>query len=810
MKYLLPSLLMTGHVFAQVQSVTPTGNGITPATRDAFLSKLGATTLGTNFLRAPNQASVTFPRINADNTVTFLSEAGYRSALNTEPALGNPPTDGYVLSSTTSGTRSWVAQSGGGGSSSVIVPTGLVADAKRFTNGVVSGTSLISATASFTSGDVGKLIRVQGAGALGADLVTTIANPIVSSTQVTLTVAATTAIPSGAIFYYGTNNSASINTAIADASASSTVKKVFIPRGFYLANIKIMNGVEVFGELNSITQDYEASDAFWNTSFAANTRLSAATSAPVIDCDLSYGAGHGASMSAVHRLTLVGGGKKGYGLRYGIADGTQSGFIGSSFNVDRILATGFDYGIAVSRCANFMVSNCELLACRIGYNFGEADSITTLRYTDGATLIDCAAHGCSKSARFAGTKGATLQDCDFGGGTSGGAYEQQNAVVQDGGILHIVSMNVERCESDIIRKTDGSLLLSAANTLTTTNCVLVSEYSATNNVNTVILSHAGALAPWGTASTIGILWRGVSNTTTWPTISSTVSGVMRKYTTTSWTTELETVRVSDHFAPIGSQLESPLVTDKFTRIGGSPYGEMGWVVGNLVNSAFVASAGTNSLRLSTGDAVATNVGRLATDAVFAYLTSNYEMRISIRDEEATTNRKTKIRAGLYTLTPSTFTPANGFGFRYDPSPVTAGSFVIGRTYAILSAGTTDFTLIGSANNTVGTVFVATGVGSGTGTAGLANIWLETINASTVTDVETNLLGTQLSSFKYLCIRRTAQGTYGTIKSTNGVPLGTWNVGGTLNSVDVAPAVISGAIVSVYPAFHVNAFAFRGL
>jgi len=32
-----------------------------------------------------------------------------------EPSLGNPPTDGYILSSTTSGTRSWVANSGGGG-----------------------------------------------------------------------------------------------------------------------------------------------------------------------------------------------------------------------------------------------------------------------------------------------------------------------------------------------------------------------------------------------------------------------------------------------------------------------------------------------------------------------------------------------------------------------------------------------------------------------------------------------------------------------------------------------------------------------
>lgn len=48
--------------------------------------------------------------------------------------------------------------------------------------------------------------------------------------------------------------------------------------------------------------------------------------------------------------------------------------------------------------------------------------------------------------------------------------------------------------------------------------------------------------------------------------------------------------------------------------------------------------------------------------------------------------------------------------------IVAGSFVIGQLYEIITVGTTDYTLIGSANNTIGTEFTATGVGSGTGTA----------------------------------------------------------------------------------------------
>jgi hypothetical protein len=51
--------------------------------------------------------------------------------------------------------------------------------------------------------------------------------------------------------------------------------------------------------------------------------------------------------------------------------------------------------------------------------------------------------------------------------------------------------------------------------------------------------------------------------------------------------------------------------------------------------------------------------------------------------------------------------------------VTAGSFVAGKIYRIASVGTTNFTLIGAVNNTVGTHFIATGAGTGTGTAELS-------------------------------------------------------------------------------------------
>ena len=51
--------------------------------------------------------------------------------------------------------------------------------------------------------------------------------------------------------------------------------------------------------------------------------------------------------------------------------------------------------------------------------------------------------------------------------------------------------------------------------------------------------------------------------------------------------------------------------------------------------------------------------------------------------------------------------------------VTAGSFIVGKTYRIATIGSTNFQLIGASSNTVGVLFIATGVGSGTGTAELS-------------------------------------------------------------------------------------------
>jgi hypothetical protein len=61
---------------------------------------------------------------------------------------------------------------------------------------------------------------------------------------------------------------------------------------------------------------------------------------------------------------------------------------------------------------------------------------------------------------------------------------------------------------------------------------------------------------------------------------------------------------------------------------------------------------------------------------------------------------------------------------------TAGAFVVGRSYVITTLGNTVFTFIGAANNLVGEYFVATGVGSGTGTATPIATHLVAVSSST--------------------------------------------------------------------------------
>lgn len=86
----------------------------------------------------------------------------------------------------------------------------------------------------------------------------------------------------------------------------------------------------------------------------------------------------------------------------------------------------------------------------------------------------------------------------------------------------------------------------------------------------------------------------------------------------------------------------------------------------------------------------------------------------------TVKTSTGVLIGTYDNIPTAALPPlvnNAASISYDAgASISAGSFNIGQTYLITSIGSTNFQSIGAISNTVGVYFIATGVGSGSGTA----------------------------------------------------------------------------------------------
>lgn len=90
---------------ANVTGTVAIANGGTGATTNtAARTNLGATTVGSNFFTLTNPSAITFPRINADNTVSALDAATFRTAIGAGTGSGTV---------TSVGATSPVASSGG-------------------------------------------------------------------------------------------------------------------------------------------------------------------------------------------------------------------------------------------------------------------------------------------------------------------------------------------------------------------------------------------------------------------------------------------------------------------------------------------------------------------------------------------------------------------------------------------------------------------------------------------------------------------------------------------------------------------------
>jgi hypothetical protein len=105
-------LEVTGAIFGSsmvLGAALPIGSGGTGATDAATArTNLGATTVGANVFTLTNPSAITFPRFNADNTVSTLDAATFRTAIG----AGTSSTTGTVTSVAGTGTISGLTLSG--------------------------------------------------------------------------------------------------------------------------------------------------------------------------------------------------------------------------------------------------------------------------------------------------------------------------------------------------------------------------------------------------------------------------------------------------------------------------------------------------------------------------------------------------------------------------------------------------------------------------------------------------------------------------------------------------------------------------
>lgn len=263
-----------------------------------------ATTGGT-ILAGAYGVVVTYVNITGE---TVGSAAGSVTTSGTTSTI-TIPSPGYAGNAT--GWNAYVSQLGGStytlqNSSPTVLNAGLTLTAPPTSTGVnppvtaTGNTTLTSVSqASFTSSDVGKLVVVFGAGPLNGTIGTPLAGTIsavVSSTQATLSVAATSNTPvnvstPNAVANYGSDDKAFIQAAI---NACNNGQTVSLPYGMYAISgeLTITKPMRLTGDGATIFSTNSAIVNFNNTYISAGSSTSTTTGLEIDHLVLDAAGGH--------------------------------------------------------------------------------------------------------------------------------------------------------------------------------------------------------------------------------------------------------------------------------------------------------------------------------------------------------------------------------------------------------------------------------------------------------------------------------------------------------------------------------------
>lgn len=248
------------------------------------------------------------------------------------------------------------------------VGDGKIGDGAVMTSG---SASLTLSGGNFAAGDVGKYIRVVGAGVSGADLITTISARS-STSAITLAATASTSVTSAQIVY-GTNNTTGIQAAINAANTSTSIKTVLIPAGKFICNVQSYPNVRITGVAGLVGQS-----AFTAINLNNTTGFSFLIPAIRTQAVIKFATAGGMEIS---KLCIVAGDgtssadRFGTGIEVGDPINTTNGAVAAGFKISQVEVNGFNRAMTFSRCWDNLVEMCQINYCNVGFFGGELTAL---------------------------------------------------------------------------------------------------------------------------------------------------------------------------------------------------------------------------------------------------------------------------------------------------------------------------------------------------------------------------------------------------------------------------------------------------